>query len=100
MSEPTAELPVLPVILSGGIGSRLWPLSRETYPKQFLDVAAGGRTLVQQTLERLEGIPGLGPPIVKKLRLMTMLLMLTLMRLINSINTGQVPGGPALIHLA
>lgn len=64
MSERTAELPVHPVILSGGIGSRLWPLSRENYPKQFLDVAAGGRTLVQQTLERLEGTPDLASPMV------------------------------------
>ena len=64
MTGSSDTLPVRPVILSGGIGSRLWPLSRETYPKQFLDVAAGGRTLVQQTLERLEGIPGLGAPMV------------------------------------
>ena len=60
----TAGLSVHPVILSGGVGSRLWPLSRETYPKQFLDVAASGRTLVQQTLARLEGMPDLAAPIV------------------------------------
>ncbi|AGY92577.1 hypothetical protein SPICUR_08110 [Spiribacter curvatus] len=64
MSDRTTPLPVHPVILSGGIGSRLWPLSRESYPKQFLDVAAGGRTLVQQTLERLEGTPDLASPMV------------------------------------
>lgn len=61
-TEPTPS--VHPVILSGGVGSRLWPLSRETYPKQFLDVAASGRTLVQQTLERLEGVTGLAAPLV------------------------------------
>lgn len=55
---------VYPVILSGGIGSRLWPLSRECWPKQFLDVAASGRTLVQQTVDRLEGMADLQPPLV------------------------------------
>ena len=60
----SAVCPVHPVILSGGVGSRLWPLSRETYPKQFLDVAATGRTLVQQTLDRLQGAADLAAPIV------------------------------------
>lgn len=55
---------VYPVILSGGIGSRLWPLSRECWPKQFLDVAASGRTLVQQTLDRLDGVADLKAPLV------------------------------------
>jgi mannose-1-phosphate guanylyltransferase/mannose-6-phosphate isomerase len=64
MSGELKALPIHPVILSGGVGSRLWPLSREQYPKQFLDVAASGRTLLQQTLERLEGVAGLGAPLV------------------------------------
>ncbi len=64
MSTASPALPIHPVILSGGVGSRLWPLSREAYPKQFLDVAAGGRTLVQQTLERLVDLPGLAEPLV------------------------------------
>jgi len=64
MSPLDPSLPVHPVILSGGVGSRLWPLSREAYPKQFLDVSAGGRTLVQQTLERLVDLPGLAEPLV------------------------------------
>jgi mannose-1-phosphate guanylyltransferase/mannose-6-phosphate isomerase len=55
---------VHPVILCGGVGSRLWPLSREHYPKQFLDVGNSGRTLVQQTLERLQGLPSLAAPVV------------------------------------
>jgi len=43
---------VLPVILAGGGGTRLWPLSREHYPKQFL--ALGGETtLLQQTFDRV-----------------------------------------------
>ena len=43
---------MIPVILSGGSGSRLWPLSRKQYPKQFLALA-GEHTLFQQTLQRL-----------------------------------------------
>ena len=45
---------LLPVILSGGSGSRLWPLSREAYPKQFLPLA-GSSTMLQATVRRLEG---------------------------------------------
>jgi len=55
---------LIPVLLSGGVGSRLWPVSRELYPKQFLPLADDKRTLFQQTLERLQGLPGLGEPIV------------------------------------
>ena len=55
---------LIPVLLSGGVGSRLWPVSRELYPKQFLPLAHDKRTLFQQTLERLQGLPGLGEPIV------------------------------------
>ncbi|MDR9432239.1 MAG: mannose-1-phosphate guanylyltransferase/mannose-6-phosphate isomerase [Spiribacter sp.] len=64
MTKSASALAVHPVILSGGVGSRLWPLSREQYPKQFLDVAASGRTLLQQTLERLDGLTGLAAPLV------------------------------------
>ncbi|QDO83501.1 mannose-1-phosphate guanylyltransferase/mannose-6-phosphate isomerase [Shewanella psychropiezotolerans] len=46
---------ILPVIMAGGTGSRLWPLSRELYPKQFLTVS-GNQSLLQQTIERLSGI--------------------------------------------
>jgi len=45
------EISLQPVILSGGSGTRLWPYSRETYPKQFLPLA-GERTLLQQTVLR------------------------------------------------
>jgi mannose-1-phosphate guanylyltransferase len=41
------------VIMAGGIGSRFWPLSRNRNPKQFLDVLGIGKTLIQQTYERL-----------------------------------------------
>ncbi|MCB2264352.1 MAG: mannose-1-phosphate guanylyltransferase/mannose-6-phosphate isomerase [Candidatus Thiosymbion ectosymbiont of Robbea hypermnestra] len=44
-----------PVILSGGSGTRLWPLSREAYPKQFLPLSGGERTMFQETVERLAG---------------------------------------------
>jgi len=47
---------VHPVILSGGSGTRLWPLSRKSRPKQFLPLA-GEKSLFAQTLERLEGEP-------------------------------------------
>src|SRR5712664_2339262 len=52
-----------PVILSGGAGTRLWPLSRELYPKQLLALT-GERTMLQQTALRLEGLSGTAPVIV------------------------------------
>jgi mannose-1-phosphate guanylyltransferase / mannose-6-phosphate isomerase len=51
-----------PVILSGGAGTRLWPLSREHYPKQLLPLAAE-QTLVQQTITRLVGIDHVVDPV-------------------------------------
>ena len=54
---------ITPVILSGGSGSRLWPLSRAMRPKQFLGVT-DEKTLFQLTLQRLEGLPGLQPPVI------------------------------------
>jgi mannose-1-phosphate guanylyltransferase / mannose-6-phosphate isomerase len=51
-----------PVILSGGSGTRLWPLSRGHYPKQFLPLVTQN-TMVQETILRLNGIPGLNRPI-------------------------------------
>ena len=47
--------PLLPVVLCGGSGTRLWPLSRETYPKQFLALT-GARTMLQETALRLQGV--------------------------------------------
>ncbi|HMH21787.1 MAG TPA: mannose-1-phosphate guanylyltransferase [Puia sp.] len=40
------------VIMAGGIGSRFWPMSRQDYPKQFLDILNTGQTLIQWTFER------------------------------------------------
>lgn len=46
---------IVPVILSGGSGTRLWPLSRQQYPKQFLSLT-GEKTLLQETINRLDGL--------------------------------------------
>ncbi len=40
------------IIMAGGIGSRFWPMSRTSYPKQFIDILGTGRTLLQQTYDR------------------------------------------------
>ncbi len=53
---------LIPVVLSGGSGTRLWPVSRERHPKQ-LQPLLGSESLLQNTLRRLEGLP-LGAPIV------------------------------------
>ncbi|SUD15199.1 mannose-1-phosphate guanylyltransferase/mannose-6-phosphate isomerase [Aquipseudomonas alcaligenes] len=53
---------MIPVILSGGSGSRLWPLSRKLYPKQFLALT-GEHSLFQQTLQRL-AFEGMQKPVV------------------------------------
>ncbi|HOZ29850.1 MAG TPA: mannose-1-phosphate guanylyltransferase [Bacteroidales bacterium] len=44
------------VIMAGGIGSRFWPISRSNMPKQFLDIMKTGRTLIQQTFDRMNKI--------------------------------------------
>jgi mannose-1-phosphate guanylyltransferase/mannose-6-phosphate isomerase len=54
---------LIPVILSGGAGTRLWPLSRELYPKQFLPLV-GERTMIQETAQRSVGLPGVTGPVV------------------------------------
>ncbi|WP_366523423.1 mannose-1-phosphate guanylyltransferase/mannose-6-phosphate isomerase [uncultured Microbulbifer sp.] len=54
---------MVPVILCGGTGSRLWPLSREAYPKQFLPLI-GTETMLQATVRRLEGLQRLQAPIL------------------------------------
>ena len=55
---------IIPVILSGGSGTRLWPLSRPESPKQFLPLVTD-QSLLQDTVERLRSLPGeVGPPIV------------------------------------
>jgi mannose-1-phosphate guanylyltransferase len=40
------------IIMAGGIGSRFWPISRTSHPKQFIDILGTGKTLIQQTYNR------------------------------------------------
>lgn len=54
---------IIPVIMAGGVGSRLWPLSRTHYPKQFLPLASN-MTMLQETILRLSNIEHLPPSII------------------------------------
>ena len=70
MTNPTVTSKVLPVILCGGSGTRLWPLSRSGFPKQFLILAGDNsqQSLFQQAIERAQGAAGsygsLGPTLI------------------------------------
>lgn len=44
------------VIMAGGVGSRFWPMSTPSFPKQFIDIMGSGRTMIQQTFDRYQGI--------------------------------------------
>ena len=56
---------VIPVILCGGKGTRLWPLSRQSYPKQFLSICGeNDKSLLQKTYERISNIKGVKEPII------------------------------------
>lgn len=67
MNNPEKRMPVnrklIPVILSGGSGSRLWPLSRQAYPKQLLALT-GPDTLIQQTVKRVSSLEGATSPLL------------------------------------
>ena len=54
---------LFPVILSGGAGSRLWPMSREALPKQLLPLISD-KTMLQETVLRLSNIPAIAPPLL------------------------------------
>src|SRR5438045_5420014 len=54
---------IYPVILSGGSGTRLWPMSRSLYPKQLLALF-GDTSLLQQTVRRVAGQPGFASPLI------------------------------------
>ena len=68
MNSPLTSPQLLPVILCGGSGTRLWPLSREAYPKQFLALGGNGVSMLQNTATRLDGltesIPRVSPLVV------------------------------------
>jgi mannose-1-phosphate guanylyltransferase/mannose-6-phosphate isomerase len=55
---------IIPVVLAGGVGSRLWPQSRALLPKQFIPFPGLDGSLFQNTLKRLSGLAELGAPVV------------------------------------
>ena len=56
---------IVPIILCGGTGSRLWPLSRRSFPKQFFNIENyNNKTLFQNTFERLLSLKRLDQPII------------------------------------
>ena len=55
ISKAMTRTRLIPVVLAGGSGTRLWPLSREEHPKQLLRLQAGG-TLLQETVTRVDGL--------------------------------------------
>ena len=58
-------LRVIPLILCGGKGTRLWPLSRQSYPKQFLSLQGDNKdSLLQQTYKRISELERLDDPII------------------------------------
>jgi mannose-1-phosphate guanylyltransferase/mannose-1-phosphate guanylyltransferase/mannose-6-phosphate isomerase len=62
MTAPTSPSAIVPVILSGGTGTRLWPLSREGFPKQFWSLVSQ-RSMIQETAQRALG-EGFAPPVL------------------------------------
>ena len=58
MTKASATISVIPVILCGGSGTRLWPLSRSGFPKQFLVLSGddSNQSLFQQAIERINAI--------------------------------------------
>ena len=55
---------IIPIILAGGTGTRLWPLSRRSFPKQFLNLLDDQYTMLQKTYKRIETIEDISRPIV------------------------------------
>ncbi len=54
---------ILPIIMAGGLGTRLWPMSRQMYPKQFLNII-GDNTMLQDTVKRLTGLNAQKPYVI------------------------------------
>ena len=55
---------IIPIILAGGTGSRLWPLSRKSFPKQFINLLDSENTMLQKTYKRIENLDDIYRPIV------------------------------------
>jgi len=55
---------LVPVLLAGGCGTRLWPTSRKSYPKQFIDLTGSGDSFLQASLKRLAVMPNASPWII------------------------------------
>jgi len=65
IKDSLSKINLIPIILSGGIGSRLWPLSRSSFPKQYLKLNEDSEnTLLQETYIRLKGLKNLNSPII------------------------------------
>ena len=65
ISNFKTKVKVLPVILCGGQGTRLWPLSRQSFPKQFLSInSLNEKSLLQNTQQRLAGVKDITRPIL------------------------------------
>ena len=57
MKETISKKLIVPVILAGGTGSRLWPISRKSFPKQFLEILDDDNlSLLQKTYKRIEDL--------------------------------------------
>ena len=57
--------PIIPVILCGGSGTRLWPLSRQSFPKQFLSLTSNNKaSLLQKTIDRISNLKNISSPIL------------------------------------
>lgn len=80
---------MIPVILCGGTGSRLWPVSRDGHPKPFMRLP-GGASLLQETLLRASRIPGAGQPVAIAHRDL-------LFHLLDDFRAAGVPGTPCCL---
>ena len=65
MNKSTKNLTIIPIILSGGVGTRLWPLSRTHFPKQYLKIYENDKySLLQKTVKRLDDLSISDDPII------------------------------------
>ncbi len=65
MKEIISKKSIVPIILAGGKGSRLWPISRKSFPKQFIEILDDNNfSLLQKTYQRIEDLENLSKPII------------------------------------